>query len=87
MQFFGEVNSIRFSGDSGVSFENIMKDYQVKFNDKKRKIYVSFVVKNKSETYNVSMIITSSGFAFVDVYSNIKRNVTYDGSIAAIKME
>ncbi len=87
MQFFGEVNSIRFSGNEGVAFENIMKEYQVKFNDKKRKIYVSFAVKNKSENYNVSMIITRSGYTYVDIYSNVKRSVAYDGNITAIKIE
>jgi len=87
MQFFGEVNSIRFSGNEGVEFNNIMNDYQVKFNDKKKNIIVSYRVKNKSENYNVSMTITKSGNAYVDVYSNVKRNVTYDGKVSAIKIE
>jgi len=87
MQFFGEVNSIRFSGNEGVAFNNIMYDYQVKFNDKKKNILVSYRVKNKSENYNVSMTITKSGNTYVDVYSNVKRNVTYDGKVSAIKIE
>lgn len=87
MQFFGEVNSMRFSGNEGVSFNNIMKDYKVEFNDKKRKIYVTYSVKNKSENYTISMAISKSGNAYVDVSSNVKRNVTYDGKISAIKIE
>lgn len=87
MQFFGEVNSIRFSGNEGVEFNNIMKDYQVKYNDKKKNIIVSYSVKNKSENYHVSLTITKSGNTYVDVYSNVKRNVTYDGKVTAIKME
>jgi len=87
MQFFGEVNSIRFNENGGVVFDNIMKDYQVKFNDKKKNILVSYTVKNKSENYNVSMTITRSGSTYVDIYSNVKRNVTYDGVISAIKMD
>ena len=87
MQFFGEVNSIRFGGNEGVSFNNIMKDYQVKFNDQKRSIMVSYTVKNKSENYDIHMNITRSGNAYVDIYSNVKRNVTYSGEISAIKIE
>ncbi len=85
MQFFGQVNSIRFNENKGVEFNNVMKDYKVEFNDKKKKILVSYSVKNKSENYTISMVITKSGFAFVDVYSNVKRHVTYDGNISAIK--
>ena len=87
MQFFGEVNSIRFSGNEGVEFNNIMSDYQVNFNEKKKNIIVSYRVKNKAENYHISMTITRSGNTYVDVYSNIKRNVTYDGKVSAIKIE
>ena len=87
MQFFGEVNSIRFSGNEGVEFNNLMKDYKVKYNDKKKNIYVSYSVKNKSENYTISMTITRSGSAYVDVYSNVKRSVSYDGNVSAIKIK
>ena len=87
MQFFGEVNSIRFSGGQGVEFNNKLIDYKVEYKDDKKKIYVSFVVKDESETYNISMMITGSGYAYVDLYSNIKRNVTYDGQVTPIKNE
>jgi hypothetical protein len=87
MQFFGEVTSIRFSGDEGVSFNNKMENYQVKFNDKKRRIIVSYNVRNKSETYDVYMSINKTGYTFVDVNSNNKSSVTYDGNVSAIKLE
>ncbi len=87
MQFFGEVTTIRFSGNEGVSFNNKIENYQVNFDDKKRRVNVSFKVKNKSEMYEVYMSINKTGFTFVDVNSNNKSNVTYDGNISAIKLE
>tara|TARA_R110000787_G_scaffold108621_3_gene217049 strand:- start:5717 stop:6232 length:516 start_codon:yes stop_codon:yes gene_type:complete len=85
MQYFGTVTSVNFSGAEGVKFDNKTIDYNVKFDDHKKKIIVSYSVKNKSETYNIYMSINKTGFAYVDVYSNNKNNVTYDGNIAAIK--
>jgi len=86
MQFFGEVYSIRNSNE-GVSFDNVMGNYKVEFNDKKRRITISFNVKNKSETYGILMSVSKTGYTYVDVFSNNKSNVTYDGNVSAIKTE
>ncbi len=87
LQFFGEVTSIRFDDGEGVEFNNKMEDYEVKYNDEKRRITVSFKAKFKSETYNIYMSITKSGTTYVDVNSNNKRSVTYDGRITDITIE
>jgi len=84
MQFFGEVTSIRFNNESGVAFNNAIQNYELKFNDKKRKATVSFNVKNDAEYYTIFMSINKNGYAFVDVYSNRKSNVTYDGVVSPI---
>jgi hypothetical protein len=85
MQYFGTVTSIGFRGSEGVSFDNVMKNYEVKFDDHKKKINISFSVKNKSENFDINLSINKTGFTYVDVYSNNKSNVTYDGNIAALK--
>ncbi|MCF6307773.1 MAG: DUF4251 domain-containing protein [Flavobacteriaceae bacterium] len=87
LQFFGEVTSIRFDDGEGVEFNNKMEGYEVKYNDEKRRITVSFKAKFKSETYNIYMSITKSGTTYVDVNSNNKRSVTYEGKITAITIE
>lgn len=87
MQYFGTVTSIGFSGSEGVSFDNEMKNYKVKFDDRKKKIAVSFTVKNKSENFNINLTIFGSGKAYADVYSNSKSNVTYDGTVTVVKKE
>jgi hypothetical protein len=86
MQFFGEVYSIRNSSE-GVAFDNVIENYKVEFNDKKRRITISYNVKNKSETYGVLMSVSKTGYCYVDVFSNNKSNVTYDGNVSAIKNE
>ena len=85
MQYFGTVTSIGFSGSEGVRFDNIMKNYKVNFNDRKKKISVSYSVKNKSENYNINLSIYNSGKTYADVYSNSKSSVTYDGNVIAVK--
>ncbi len=85
MQYFGTVTSVSFSGAEGVIFDNKMKGYNVKFDDDKKKIVVSYTVKNTSEIYNIFMTINKTGDTYADVYSNNKRSVTYDGIVTSIK--
>ena len=85
MQYFGTVTNIGPRGSEGVSFDNVMKNYKVKYNDHKKKINVSYSVKNKSENFDISLSIYSSGKAYADIYSNNKSNVTYDGNVTAVK--
>ena len=87
LQFFGTVTSVSFNGSEGVEFDNILVNYQVKFDDSKRRIHVYYKVKNKNEIYDIHFSINKTGYAYVDVYSNNKSNVTYDGYVTAIKME
>lgn len=85
MQYFGVVTTIGARGSEGVSFDNVINDYKVKHNDRKKNISVSYTVKNKTENFNINLSIYSSGKAYVDVYSNNKTSVTYDGNVSAIK--
>ena len=87
MQYFGTVTNIGSRGSEGVSFDNEMNNYKVKFDDRKKKISVSFTIKNKSENFDINLTVFSSGKAYADVYSNHKRNVTYDGNVTAVKKE
>lgn len=87
MQYFGTVTNIGVRGSEGVSFDNVMKNYKIKFDDRKKKVAVSFTVKNKSENFDINLTIFSSGKAYADVYSNHKSNVTYDGNVTAVKKE
>ena len=85
MQYFGVVTTIGPRGSEGVSFDNVMNNYEVKYNDRKKKISVSYTVKNKTENFNINLSIYGSGKAYLDVYSNNKSSVTYDGNVSPIK--
>ncbi|MFK5983217.1 MAG: DUF4251 domain-containing protein [Flavobacteriaceae bacterium] len=87
LQFFGEVTSVSFNGGEGVEFDNVINNYQVKFDDSKRRIHVYYKVKNKNEIYDIHLSINKTGYSYVDVYSNNKSSVTYDGNVTAIKVE
>ena len=45
MQYFGTVTTIGPRGSEGVSFDNVMNNYKVIFDDEKKKIRISFTIK------------------------------------------
>ena len=61
LQFFGEVRSANFRSEGGIVFDNIINDYKVTYNDKKRRVQISFNVRNKTETFDVSMMVHKTG--------------------------
>jgi len=87
MQFFGEVRSIGFKDEGGIVFDNIIKDYEVTTNDKKRRIQISFNVRNKTESLEVSMVVYKSGFTYVDMFSSHRSTIKYEGNLTSIKEE
>lgn len=84
LQYFGVVTVSRFSSEGGVKFDDKIEDYKVKYNDKKRKIIISYTAKNKAEKYDVAITVFKNGSAFVDLYSTYRNNITYEGTIEPI---
>ncbi len=87
LQFFGEVRSIGFKSEGGIVFDNVIKNYKVKYNDKKRRIQISFSARNKTENFEVSMTVHKSGFTFVDIFSSFRSGIKYEGTLDPIKKE
>ena len=84
LQYFGVVTVSRFSSESGVNFDDKIEDYKVTYNDKKKKIFISYSAKNKRENYNISITVFKDGSAFVDLYGTHRNNITYEGAIEPI---
>ena len=87
MQFFGEVRSIGFKDEGGIVFDNIIKDYKLAYNDKKQRIQISFNVRNKTENFDISILVHKSGFAYVDIFSSHRSTINYEGNLSSIKKE
>ena len=84
LQYFGVVTVSRFSSESGVNFDDKIEDYIVKYNDKKKKIFISYTARNKGEKYDISITVFKDGSAFVDLYGTYRNNITYEGAIVPI---
>lgn len=84
--YFGRSTNAGYgSGDTGVAFDGEMIDYTVKEIDKKKKIIISFKVKNKTETYNCSLTISGANSGTLVVSSSVKQSIRYNGSIRPIQ--
>ncbi len=86
--YFGRSTNAGYgAGDTGVSFDGEMIDYKVKEVDKKKKVIVSFKVKNRTETYNCTLTLSGKNYATLVVSSSVKQSIRYTGSVMAIKEE
>ena len=84
LPYAGVAQSAGFGSSSGIEFNAAMEDYEVTYNDKKRKAVIKMNVKGNSETLQV--IITATGeFCTVSVTSSRRSRISYDGKITALK--
>jgi len=86
LPFFGVMHQSGYTNNVGIEFNNQMEDYKISFNDESQRISISFLVKNKSERFKISIDITSNGGAKVIVSSNKRNTISYDGIIKAIQL-
>ncbi len=86
LPFFGQAYSgAGFGGDSGIKFKGTMENYNVELNDKKQRITINFNGKGKSDTYNFTLSIFTSGSASIHVTSNNRSAMKYDGKVVESK--
>ena len=87
LPFFGQgySGSVGFGGDTGIRFKGTMKNYLVEYNDKKQRITINFNGKGKSDSYNFNLSIFKSGSASINVTSNNRSAMKYDGEIVESK--
>lgn len=84
LPYVGVAQSASFGSSSGIEFNAAMEDYEVTYNDKKRKAVIKMNVKGNSETLQV--IITATGaFSTVSIISSRRSRISYDGKITALK--
>lgn len=81
LPYFGAIQSPTIGGGGAIKFEGTVKNYKVKYNDKKKKITVLFNAKNTSENFDVNLSIYKSGSASLSVSSNKRNSITYDGIV------
>ena len=81
LPYFGNLYSgtSAVTGNSGIEFQGLMKDYTMTADDNKQRISVTFSAISKNEQYDFSLSFFKNGKTVVNVNSNYRSNIKYDG--------
>jgi len=80
MPFFGRAYSgVSYSGNVGIEFSAKPDQYEVE--KSKNKWMVKVVVKGGSDTYRITLDISSSGLASMTIISNNRSTISYNGEL------
>ena len=67
------------SDDGGISFKGAIKNYNVKYNDKKEKAFIKFNANGSTGSFDISLVVTSSGSSYLTVNSMDRNSISFDG--------
>ncbi len=81
LPFFGSLysGSLAITGNSGIEFDGLMEDFQKTVDDEKQKINVKFSASSKNERYDFTMSFFNNGKTHVNLNTNYRSNIKYDG--------
>ena len=86
ISYFGRAYSGGYgSASGGIEFDGPMLAYEVRFNDKKKRVNLSFKVKASSETYTCSLTLSSIENVTLTISSFNRQSISYFGTIGPIK--
>ena len=86
LPYFGRAFRVTNNrGGSGLEFEGTLEKYNVKYNDAKHKIEIKFTTKNTKDQLRFHIEITSKGGAVINVNSNNRQSIRYEGDIKPLK--
>ena len=87
LQYFGRVYNGRIANgnNGGILFQGDMENWEVRYDEKKRKINYRFTHKTGPETYELIMRIGAGGGASVTVSSSARDFMSFDGYIEPLK--
>ena len=81
LPYFGRSYTSSYNGDLGIKFDGKIKDEKLEYIDKKYMLRYLFKVKGENELFNVSMDISSDGGASVNIISQNRNSISYNGII------
>lgn len=83
LPFFGRGYNVGYNSDGGIKFEG--KPYDIKIEYKKKSTILKATVRGKNDVYNLFFTIFFNGSASLNVNSNNRAPIYYDGLISAPK--
>lgn len=89
LPYFGvsQSPSIGMNSGGGIAFEGLINNYKVEYNDKKQKGIIKFNALNKTEHFDIILTVFKNGNASLNVMSNSRNGISYDGKVKEIKKE
>lgn len=87
LPYFGTLSSAAAAktNDGGIEFAGIMDDYEMNVNDKKQEISISFTARTSNDSFQYRMTIFKSGNTLINMNSNYRSVIKYDGKTRPIK--
>ncbi|MCR4032478.1 MULTISPECIES: DUF4251 domain-containing protein [Flavobacterium] len=83
LPFFGRGYNIGYNSDGGIKFEG--KPENIKIENKKKNTILRATVRGKNDVYDLAFTIFYNGSATLNVTSNNRAPIYYDGIISAPK--
>ncbi|MBW1655332.1 DUF4251 domain-containing protein [Flavobacterium quisquiliarum] len=85
LPFFGRGYNVGYNSDGGIKFEG--KPENIKIENKKKSTILKATVRGKNDVYDLFFTIFFNGTATLNVNSNNRAPIYYDGLISAPKKE
>lgn len=72
------------TGSGGIEFNGSPNEFLINLNEKKHTISITFKIKGEGDIYTCSLTLQRSGSASLNVSSNNRTKITYQGTISAL---
>ncbi|MBT8266956.1 MAG: DUF4251 domain-containing protein [Bacteroidia bacterium] len=83
--YFGTVRVATMYEGGGIEFDTQIEDFEIKYNDERKIINITFMVAAKKERYEVLIQLYKGLKGSVTVFSNKRDQISYDGYFKAIE--
>ena len=87
LPYFGSSSSggAAMTSDGGIVYSGPKTKFKLSVNDKKQKIIIDFVASDNNDTFDFNMSIFRGGNTLINVISNYRTSIKYDGKTRAPK--
>ena len=82
LPFAGRAYNIPYGGGSGLVFNSTVTDYKSSFNSKGKAI-IEFKTRSENDQLVYRIVIFPNGSASIDVRSNNRQSISFNGTVAA----
>lgn len=89
LPYVGRAYGGAYGGDGAIEFDGPMQDYKIELREKKKEknnqMMISFIVKGEKDTYTCNLTVSRSGNSSLNVNSNNRQPISFNGQIYEIK--